>query len=476
MEIRSRIPSFTLSHWVMPCILTMLAFFAANDAIINMLALWTTDTYMHGAFVVPLAAIMAKQMPSPSSGAKPLHLFGIAVLVTLWIAGMLLGALAMINVIQQVMVIALIPLAVVVCYGWRFAFHYRAPLMLIFFAVPVGDFLIPYLQSITADLSVFFLQLSGVSVLRNGWYLSIPAADFRVAEACSGVNFLISTFTVAVFYAFTYMESKFKRVGFIALGFVVPILANGLRVYLIIMIAHWGNVEAATGFDHLVYGWIFFVFILIALFTIGYYWQEPAPENNISGVSVDAKPLKLNKTEPFLVLMAPLCVLFFTFSGSSSEKAAVMPSFDGASVEENDTLGPQFPEADLLLRQRVGDNQYRYVVHYQRESAHKKIISFQNRWFNDRIWSLDKLTTENLDGNLFIRNDLVDLSGRKHTLLYSYCIGGDWVSKRVNVKLYQAWSRLVNRDFGGTAYGWFGPSRTFEEFKPDARQLKELCK
>ena len=232
----------TFKFFLFPLLLVCMAMLSVHDAAWNMVYLWsTTDTFMHGWFVLPLAAVMAKNKPFPSFSPLPLNAAIALLLCIPWVAVLLVGKLSMINVLQQWALIAIIPLTILVSYGWRYAWHYRAPLLLVFFCIPVGDFLIPWLQSITADMSVFLLHLSGVSVLRNGWYISIPAADFRVAEACSGINFLISTFTVSVFYAFTYMEKTYKRITFIFLGFAVPLLANGLRVYLIIMIAHWGN-------------------------------------------------------------------------------------------------------------------------------------------------------------------------------------------------------------------------------------------
>jgi len=38
----------------------------------------------------------------------------------------------------------------------------------------------------------------------------------------------------------------------------VPIIANWLRAYMIVMIGHLSGNKLAVGVDHLIYGWLFF--------------------------------------------------------------------------------------------------------------------------------------------------------------------------------------------------------------------------
>lgn len=447
------------------------------DATISMVTLWlTTDTYMHGMFVIPLSFILAKRKPWPPTEAKPISfLFAIPILC-IWILGVTLGKVAMLNVVQQVMLISLIPMTILLCYGWRIAWHYVAPLTLLYFSIPVGDFLIPTLQSITADMSVWFLQITGVSVLRNGWYISIPAADFRVAEACSGINFLISTFTVAVFYAFFYMEKYSKRIAFIFMGLIVPVVANGLRVYLIIMIADSGNVEAATGFDHLVYGWIFFVFILIALFAIGSWWQDPAPVSSESGVLMSTKPMTPGLKKPSTLIQLFLLITAIALFWQLNVRT-ISSDFNkvGEPIEANDTLSPKFPMADSISVKKLDSDWTQYQIHYKDESVDKKIIGYQNRWFDGKVWSIEDSSKLELSNGSFANKwELSDLHGRKGVLVFSYCINSEWSSTVIKTKLNQVKSRLLGHGFGGTAYAWFYIGAQPKSL-PTPDELSALC-
>ncbi|MCB8829904.1 archaeosortase/exosortase family protein, partial [Escherichia coli] len=65
---------------------------------------------------------------------------------------------------------------------------------------------------------------------------------------------------------------------FLVVSVVVPILANGLRAFGTIYAADLTSVEAATGFDHIVYGWMFFGIVMAAVLAIGWRWFDRAPD------------------------------------------------------------------------------------------------------------------------------------------------------------------------------------------------------
>jgi len=105
-------------------------------------------------------------------------------------------------------------------------------------------------------------------------------------EACSGVRYLISSITLGCLFAYINYTSYKKRIAFILVAAIVPIIANGLRAYMIVMLGHLSGMTLAVGVDHLIYGWIFFGFVMLILFTIGSKWRDP--DQDIARESVDA--------------------------------------------------------------------------------------------------------------------------------------------------------------------------------------------
>jgi len=75
-------------------------------------------------------------------------------------------------------------------------------------------------------------------------------------------------------YAYTTYRSQRRRLLFIAVSAVVPVLANALRAFLIVLIGHWSDMTLAIGIDHLIYGWVFFGVVSAVLFWVGARWRD----------------------------------------------------------------------------------------------------------------------------------------------------------------------------------------------------------
>ena len=69
-------------------------------------------------------------------------------------------------------------------------------------------------------------------------------------------------------------RSARRRALFVVASILVPIVANWLRAYMIVMIGHLSNNKLAVGVDHLIYGWLFFGVVMLLLFWVGSFWQE----------------------------------------------------------------------------------------------------------------------------------------------------------------------------------------------------------
>lgn len=181
----------------------------------------------------------------------------------------ILGTAADIQLFQHIAIFSMLPTLVWIYLGDHLAWQLKFPLCFVLFAVPVGEELIPFLQEITADISVYLLELTGIPLFRSGLFIEIPQGKFLVAEACSGVSFLIASIVLGNLYAYMNLRSWKTRCAFVLLSVLFPIAANALRVYGIIYIGYSTDMEHAVGADHLIYGWFFFAFVLICLFLLG---------------------------------------------------------------------------------------------------------------------------------------------------------------------------------------------------------------
>lgn len=237
--------------------------------------IWASnETYTHGFLITPISAwliwrkrgILARMSPAPELRGLIIILF----LNLVW----QLGHQADVMVVQQYCMVGMLIAAAWTLLGTTVFKQIAFPLFFLLLAVPIGEALIPSLMDFTADFTVGALQWTGIPVYKEGTFFSLPDGNWSVIDACSGLRYLISSLTLGILYAHLTYRSLYRKLVFIAFSAVVPILANGMRAYMIVMIGHLSGMRLATGIDHLIYGWIFFGLVMLLLFWIGAFFKE----------------------------------------------------------------------------------------------------------------------------------------------------------------------------------------------------------
>lgn len=253
--------------------LLLLALYA--DTARSIVAIWnSSETFAHGYLILPISAwlIWQRRAELQTLPARP-WLPG-AMLLALFGAGWLLAELADVQVVRQYMLIGLLLAPVLLLLGRDIALALAFPLLFVFLAVPFGEVFIAPLIDLTADFTVWALQQTGIPVWREGASFSLPSGNWVVAEACSGVRYLIASFTLGCLYAYLTYRSTGRRILFVLVSILVPIVANGMRAYMIVMIGHLSGMTLAVGVDHLIYGWLFFGLVMFLTYWIGSFWRE----------------------------------------------------------------------------------------------------------------------------------------------------------------------------------------------------------
>ena len=272
-------PARVREEWRFPliaiCALVLLLLLGHRDTALAMVEIWSrSETFTHAFVVPPIVAwlIWRKRgelvplQPQP----MPWMLLPMAGLALLWWLGHLVTVAAVTQLALTAMLVVSVPLVL----GWQVTRVILFPLAFLFFAVPIGEFLTPTLMHWTAEALVAGLRLSGIPVYQEGQQLVIPSGRWAVVEACSGIRYLMATFMVGSLFAYLNYTSNRKRLIFMVISLVLPVVANWVRAYIIVMLGHLSNNEIATGVDHLVYGWIFFGIVILGLFFIGARWAD----------------------------------------------------------------------------------------------------------------------------------------------------------------------------------------------------------
>lgn len=448
------------------CVLAGLAVLFAGywQTFLSMIQIWQrSETFTHGFLIFPISGYLIWRRRQELAALAPCpEWIGLVVLAQLGLVWQL-SKLAGVLVVEQLAVIAMIAALSLSLLGKRIVWEIAFPLGFLFFAVPIGEFLIPSLMNFTADFTVKLIELSGIPVYREGTFFSIPSGDWSVVEGCSGLRYLIASITCGCLYAYLNYRAFWRRLAFIALACLFPVFANGLRAYGIVMIAHLSDMRLALGIDHYLYGWVFFGLVIVLMFWIGSFWREAnsSPEN-LPALSLPAAspPLPLGRLLRS-TLLALACLLIwpvFAVRGlAQAELAPValeLPQAVGVwhrAQQDLTAWQPHylFPDAVVQANYTDGGRQVKvYLFYYRTQAQGKELVNSQNVLIPQKhpVWRMpwEKPKEVRLAGQKFKVREGLLLSADQRLLVWRW----NWVSSTFTVsdslaKLLEAKDKLL---------------------------------
>lgn len=381
-----------------------------RDSFAGMVEIWSrSDTFAHAFLVAPISLYLVWRRRAELAALRPVPQ-PTALLLMLPVAfGWLVGHLAGVNALVQLTATALLVLCVPALAGWSVTRAIAFPLGFLFFMVPIGEFLMPLFMRWTADFTVTSLRLIGVPVYREGLNFVIPSGNWSVVEACSGIRYLIASLMVGTLFAYLQYRSTARRLVFVAVSIVVPVVANWLRALMIVLLGHYSDNRLAAGVDHLVYGWVFFGIVIAVMFLVGARWSEPeaapaggaAAAKGASGASA-ARWAGITAALVALVLAAPHAAVW-RLDGPTPPVALDWAALAGsrAVVAEDNAFRPHFEGAAALGQARLaGDPAVElHVAYYRRQGFGRKLASSENVLVRseDRQWRIVSQGTATID-------------------------------------------------------------------------------
>lgn len=362
-----------------------------RDTAAAMVAIWMrSDTFTHAFLVPPIALWLAWRRRADLAGVQlrpaPWLLLPMGLACLLW----LLGELIAVNAATQLAIVSLVVIAVPAIHGWALAWRLAFPLLFLFFAVPMGEFLVEPMMERTADFTVAALRLSGIPVYREGLQFVIPSGNWSVVEACSGVRYLIASVMVGALFAHLNYRSRWRQLAFVAVAAAVPVVANWLRAYLIVMLGHYSDNKLAAGVDHLVYGWVFFGIVIALMFAVGARFSDIQTEATPprAAASVFASPTTAWAVTAAIVLLAFGTRQVHAWLEQPVARPAPQLSLPGdleggwaASDQALTTWRPAWQNPTTVVSQtyRKGDKAVAVWVGYYRDQNHeRKLVSVTN--------------------------------------------------------------------------------------------------
>lgn len=326
---------------------------------------WNSETFGHCLLVLPIFGWLVWQRREGLADLVPTGWWPGLAIVGCGALCWLIGAAAGVAVLRHLGLIVMVQGSVIAILGPNIARAIAFPLAWLFFLVPFGQSIEAPLQDLTVRQVMPLLHLTGVPATYDGVLIVTPDGVFEVAEECSGARFVLAMLAFAVLAANVCFRTWPRRIAFVAFALAMPVLANGVRAWGTIYAAHLTSVEAATGFDHIVYGWVFFGVVMALVLALAWPWFDRDVETSWFD------PAKLQSVPRFAAALLPvagaslsLAVAAAGWAHAIDARAAALPArielpqvpgWRRVPIDPLAPWTPSYPGTDHFLIGRYAD-------------------------------------------------------------------------------------------------------------------------
>lgn len=380
------------------------------------------------------------------------------------------GSILMTETFQQLALVPILLGGLVVMWGLRQTLPFIVPVGLLVFAMPFWEYLSWPLQVITVTFNELMLSPLDIDFTVEGVFVYFPGVGaFEIANGCSGLRYLLVGLTLAALYGELNFRALRSRMLLGVVAVVLALMANWIRVFVIIYVGYESNMESSLIRDHDMFGWWVFAATLVPLFFFARWLEKKEDEGGMT----DAQPGGRRSGEyswPRAVLglfsaAAPLLAVGIlvwisapkpdagTGTGKGSHDVALVDEAHWLPLFQRKLAGwqPRIERPDLALEQTYrerGSNKSDqagaremfvglYSYDYQRPGM--EVVQYGNRLFSgdrlipERTFAVDAGHGIQMSG-LMLR---YRQSEQRIMLAYGYYVEGRWEDTEIKAKLAQ---------------------------------------
>ena len=426
---------------------------------------WEIGEYAHGYLVLAIGLYLVYRKRETLASLTPcpslMALFAVAASSLLWLAATVVDVL----MVQSAALLLLIMSVIWAALGNQVARQLLLPVFFIGFALPVWSPLSSFLQELTADVVFWITRGFSVPALRQEHLIILPRGQLSIEEACSGLRYLLAALTLGTLYAYLNYQRFWSRVLVVVIAALAAILANIVRVFIVVYLAYATDMQHPLVKDHLSLGWFLFgglVFVLLVLdVRLSRQSGGPDPGDRTGDKETAAVICRYGHFQRVLVLATTIGLIA---SGPAiawwAHRQADVPQeiilelpagaggWSGPEITE-DRWMPVYHGAITETRayRKHGRELYLYVGHYPVQSQGRELINALNRISHQKIWRPvyphGRVTKAGDQGVL--EQLLESASGRQRLVWYRYRVAGWYTTNKYVAKGLQVLGLVTGR-------------------------------
>jgi exosortase len=307
------------------------------------------------------------------------------------------------------------------------------PAALLHFALPPWALLDRPLQWLTTQVVNFTVDVTSIPAYVEANYFHLPAGTFEIALGCSGLNYLITALALFSFQGAAYLDNWRDRARVLLVAGAVAVIANWIRVYLLIAVGHWTDMQHyLIRVEHHYFGWVLFAVLMWPVLN----WAvslEPRETNMLKPSQGTLPPGRSTFIAAAVAMIGLIGLRALTPAAAVTppDLAALPQSLGGwtADMTPETAWQPQFEGASTSIRRYSSADASELIllrIAYQQQSADARLDAPQNniagaRGTIEAEWA-ERLESEAGTLDAVFRKIRVD--GRKILLWTVKAVGG----------------------------------------------------
>jgi exosortase len=453
--------------------LALVFIFAFQSSLVILNQHWLTmdGSLSHGWIVILLSFFLQLQQVKQLQSLPARHsLIGTLCLVGLSLAWFI-AAITNIDLLEQVLLIALLFTVYWSLLGWSIAIRLIPAISLLIFAIPIWDYLIPSLVNLASHVVSQWIEASQIPALIQGNSFFLPYGQVDIAGGCSGVRYLNIALALATYISFSAPLSLTRRLTLLATAVCLALLMNWFRIFSLILIADFSQMNSPLIKNHDNYGWLLFIPVILPLIYIGRRTSNRDTKTVARSSNSAVLKAKYILGTTLALLIGPL--LFYT-----------QPSITTPAIEKIDwgliSAKPSTQEHTLNLDNSRLYQSFMATVNAQeigidiiknwQESASDDLIPYSYELYNSDKWSIQQQSQIVVNDKL--KSTMLTMEkkpyGQHALLIYWFYIGQYDTHSYTNAKLLQLAAKLRGQNLF-TAIGL-----TTTCLQPDCKKEKEM--
>ncbi len=453
------------AHWFLPVALLAALIAGIWPALEVLGGRWLKfdESYSHGYLVLLVSLLLSIRKwraVRPVAGCYPFWLIPFAAAAALYLAGSIL----LVEAFQQVVIVPLMLGVLLLIWGWRQASAFFLPVGILFFAIPVWDYLSWPLQLITVAFNQLLLSWLGIEFTVEGVFVYFPGVGaFEIAHGCSGLRYLLVGMTLATLYSELNYQRVISRIYLLCAAVLLALLANWIRVFVIIYVGYESNMTSSLIWEHDYFGWWVFAGTLVPLFFFAHRLEGKDVEQGTSGTATVVSMGSGSTSRAWLMMIpvvgfgalawaAEWSVADEKYRGTASHNLEVLPATEWLPLFRDSVAGwqPSIRRPDrqftgaFLERGRLGSEDGReevfvglYTYDWQRPGG--EVVQYENHLYDSEVL-IPEQTFAVPAGDGIVLGGLklrYRMSETRVYLAYGYYVESFWESEELRAKLAQ---------------------------------------